>query len=217
MEFSITQAALARMKGHGSRIRRLFWLQSDAADGLPSQYRRVKGFSLNNNCYWKITGFKLRGSDTIRISFSVNAACNVFGCYQGTDATDNYDLYASITSGSKYFRYGNGTYLSYWSAENLGKRFDVVYTPTGSHGMPEDSTWSAATFESANDLLIGATTETGTSSKLNGNLYDEFIDDGRLRLIPCERVSDSVLGYYDAMSGTFWPPEVGTPTSLGYA
>ncbi len=186
---------------------------------LPSSYKRVLGFSCDNNAMWEITGFKLRGSDTVRISFSINGACNVFGCYQGADANDNYDLYVSTTSGSKYFRYGNGTYLSYWSSSNLGQRFDVVYTPTGSRGMPQDSAWSELTFESANNLLIGSTTLTGSSSKLKGNLYGSIVVDGRLNLIPCERVSDGVLGYYDTYSATFYEPYTGFDgaVSLGYA
>ena len=187
-------------------------------DELPSGYKRVLGFSCDNNAFWQITGFKLQGSDTVRIGFSVTAACNVFGCYQGADATDNYDLYVSTTAGSKYFRYGNGTYLSYFSNANLGQRFDVVYTPTGSQGMPQDSTWTEATFTSANDLLIGATTLTGSSAKIKGNLYGNIVVDGRLKLIPCERVSDNVLGYYDTYSETFFEPYEGFDgaVSLGY-
>ena len=203
-----------------STLRKLIWLRAlQEANELPDGYKRVLGFTCNNNAMWQITGFKLRGSDTVRISFSVTTACNVFGCYQGTDATDNYDLYVSTTEGSKYFRYGNGTYLSYWSAGNLGQRFDVVYTPTGSQGMPQDSTWTAATFESANDLLLGSTTTTGTSSKLKGNLYGDFIVDGRLHLVPCERVSDNVLGYYDLVGKAFYEPYTGFDgaVSLGYA
>ena len=195
-----------------SALKKLIW-QRAIETGLPTGYRRVLGYKCNNNVYWKITDFKLKGSDTVRISFSVTDACNVWGCYQGTDATDNYDLYASTTSGSKYLRYGSGTYASYWSASNLNKRFDVVYTPTGTSGMPEDSTWTAKTFTSANDLLIGATTTTGSSSKLKGNLYGDIIVDGRLHLIPCERESDHVLGYYDTQSATFFAP-TGTPTEL---
>ena len=191
-------------------------------DELPSGYKRVLGYSCNDNAMWQITDFKLRGSDTVRISFSVAAACNVFGCYQGTSATDNYDLYASITSGSKYFRYGSGTYLSYFSNDNLNKRFDVVYTPTGSQGMPDDSTWSALTFESANDLLLGSTTITGTSAKLKGKLFGDFIVENgnteRLHLVPCERVSDNVLGYYDLVGEAFYEPYSGFAgaVSLGY-
>ena len=191
-------------------------------EDLPAGYGRVLGYQCANNAMWEITGFQLQGADTVRISFSVNAACNVFGCYQGTDATDNYDLYASISSGSKYFRYAGGTYLSYFSAENLGKRFDVVYTPNGSTGMPQDSTWSPATFTSANDLLIGSTTTTGTSSKMNGNFYGDVIVEQngaeRLHLIPCMRASDSVLGYYDTVGEAFYEPYTGFDgaVSLGW-
>lgn len=180
-----------------------YWIENGV---LPSGYRRILGLTFDNNVYYAITGFKLKGSDTVRISFSITAACNVFGCYQGTDASDNYDLYASTVSGSKYFRYGNGTYLSYWSITNRGKRFDVVYTPTGSSGMPEDSTWTEMTFTAANDLLVGATTTMGTSAKLKGTIYGAFVVDERLNLVPCERMSDHTLGYYDTISKTFYEP-----------
>ena len=85
--------------------------------------------------------------------------------------------------------------------------------------MPQDSTWTAATFESANDLLLGSTTTTGTSSKLKGDLYGDFIVDGRLHLVPCERVSDNVLGYYDLVGKAFYEPYTGFDgaVSLGYA
>lgn len=183
---------------------------------IPSGYKELVGISMNNDCLYQITNFKLKGSDTVRISFSIDGACNVFGCYQGTDASDNYDLYVSTTSGSKYLRYGNGTYLSYWSSSNLGKRFDVVFTPTGTSGMPQDSTWSEMSFTSANDMLIGSTTLTGTSAKLKGNLYDHIIVDGRLELIPLERQSDNEIVYYDTYTGNFYEPTGTTPTSLGY-
>lgn len=187
-------------------------------DELPAGYKRVLGFSCNNNAMWKITGFKLRGSDTVRVSFSVTAACNVWGCYQGASDDDNYDLYASTSSGAKYFRYGNGTYLSYFSSADLGQRFDVVYTPTGSTGMPQDSTWEPMTFESANDLMLGTTATSSSSAKLKGSLYGDFIVDGRLHLVPCERVSDGVLGYYDLIGETFYGPSTGFTgaVSLGY-
>ena len=191
-------------------------------DELPDGYKRVLGFTCNHNAMWQITDFKLRGSDTVKVSFSVTAACNVWGCYQSTSATDNYDLYATTTSGGKYFRYANGTYASYFSSENQGKRFDVVYTPTGSIGMPEDSTWTEATFESENDLLLGSTTVGGTSSKLKGNLYGDFIVENggaeRLHLVPCERLSDNVLGYYDLVGEVFYEPYEGFDgaVSLGY-
>ena len=67
-------------------------------------------------------------------------------------------------------------------------------------------------------MLIGSTTLTGSSAKLKGNLYGNIIVDGRLKLIPCERVSDNVLGYYDTYSETFYEPYTGFDgaVSLGY-
>lgn len=182
---------------------------------LPVWYKRVLWYACNNDVLWQITNFHLRGSDTVRISFSVTTGCNVFGCYQGTDANDNYDLYVSVSSNAKYLRYGNGTYLSYWSNNDLWERFDVVFTPTWTTWMPTDSTWTPMTFESANDLLLAATTLTGTSSKLKWNLYGNFVVDWRLKLIPCERLSDNSLWYYDTYSDTFFEP-TGAPTSLWY-
>ena len=101
-------------------------------------------------------------------------------------------------------------------------RFDTVVTPTGTQGMPEDSTWTERSFEAANDLLIGSTTTTGTSSKLKGNLYGDIIvlngNVERLHLVPCEQVSDNALGYYDLVGETFYPPYTGFAgaVSLGY-
>ena len=183
-------------------------------DELPAAYKRVLGFSMNNDTYWEITGFKLRGSDTIRFSFSASTACNVLGCYNGTSATNNYSLYTATTSGW-YLRYGNATYNSVIVVD---KRYDVVLTPTGSHGMENDSTWTAKTFTSTNDMCIGTTSTTATSSKMVGSLFGDVIVDGRLHLVPCERVSDNALGYYDLIGETFYEQDetYNGAVSLGY-
>ena len=189
---------------------------------LPNAYKRVIGFQCNNNAMWEIEGFYLRGSDTVRVSFSVTAACNVWGCYHSTSATNNYDLYAATSSGAKYLRYGNKTYPSAFVGEDLDKRFDCVYTPTGTQGMPVDSTWDEAEFEATNDLMLGSTSPQSSSAKLRGKLYGDFIVESgsseRLHLVPCERVSDNVLGYYDLVGKTFYEPREGYEgaVSMGY-
>ena len=50
-------------------------------DELPSGYERQIGFVFAASTYYLISGFYLRGSDTVRFSFSADKACNVFGCY----------------------------------------------------------------------------------------------------------------------------------------
>ena len=200
---------------HGSTLKKLIYLRK--IDRLPAGYKKVIGFKFSSATYYKITDFFLTGADTVRISFSVNKACNVFGCYTSTSADDNYSLYASTSSNAKYLRYSSDTYNSYFSNANLGERFDVVISRTGTSGMPVDSEITPKTFTASSDLYIGTTAPSASSSKLDGNIWDDIIVDGRLRLVPCERLTDHVLGYYDTKSGVFYEPTGPAPTSLGDA
>ena len=195
-----------------STLKKLVFLRASSGGKLPAEYKRLKGFSMDDNCYWEITDFKLYGSDTIKFSFMATAACNVLGSYSSGSATTNYSLYVTTSSGN-YLRYGNGTYNSTIVANT---RYNVTVTPTGSHGMKTDSTWTAKTFTSANDFCIATTSTSAQSAKLKGSLYGEIEIAGRAKFIPCERVSDGKYGYYESVSGTFYAPATGTPVSLGY-
>ena len=201
----------------GSTLKKLVFLKALKGGGLPEEYKKVKGFEFSASTYYKITDFFLAGSDTVHISFSVDKACNVFGSYTSTSASDNYSLYASTSSGAKYLRYSDDTYNSYFSNANLGQRFDVTISPTGTSGMPVDSEITPKTFTASSDLCIGTTAPSATSSKLDGKIWGSIVVDGRLRLVPCERLSDHVLGYYDTVGGTFYEPIGSAPTSLGDA
>lgn len=187
-------------------------------DELPSGYNRIAGITFDSSVYYQITDFFLKGSDTIRISFSVEKACNVFGCYTTTSATNNYSLYASTAANAKYLRYAGGTYKSQFATSTFGQRFDVVITPTGSSGMPsgQNDTWNESDFTATSALCIAHTSPSGTSSKLDGNIYGDIVVDGRLKLIPCIRLSDGEIGYYDTYTEAFYAPVTGTPVSLGY-
>lgn len=187
-----------------------------AKPSLPSGYSRVLGFSMNDNSYFEIDNFKLTGADTVRFSFSMTANCNVFGCYTNSSATNNYSLFVSTSSTASYLRYNSGTYNSYIPAANRGQQLDVVITPHGVTGMPTNSSWTAKTFTASSDMCIGTSSPDASSASLIGNLYGAFIVDGRFNGIPCERLSDNALGYYDTYSKTFYEPAVGTPASLGY-
>ena len=180
-------------------------------------YKKLTGIVLAAKTYYLVSGFKLKGSDTVRISASVTKACNVFGCYTTTSATDNYSLYFSTTSGSKYLRYNGGTYKSYIANNQLETQFDMVITPTGSSGMPQNDTWSEANFTASVDMCIGTTSPEATSSKLDGTIYGPIIVDGRLYAIPVERQSDGKIGYYEVYSDRFLEPIGDNPTKLAYA
>lgn len=180
-------------------------------DELPAGYKRVLGFQMKNNAYWEIPNFPLNGSDTLRFSFETTDFCNVIGAYSGSASGNNYSLY--VSQSSNYLRYKNGAYNS---TVDFDTRYDVEITPTGSSGMKVDSTWTAQTFTTPTNLCIGTTSVNASSSKLKGKLYGNIEVVGRAKFIPCERISDNVLGYYDLIGETFYMPTSGTPTSLGY-
>ena len=183
--------------------------------GVPAGYTRLAGITFAAGTYYEITGFKLRGSDTVRFSASFDKACNVFGCYTTTSATDNYSLYMSTSSGSKYLRYNGGTYSSYVSSNQYGTRYDVVITPTGSSGLPNaNDSWSEQSFVASVDMCIGTTSASATSSKFDGDMYGDFVVDGRFRGVPVKRNSDNKVGYYDVYTDTFYAPIGSNPTAI---
>ena len=182
---------------------------------LPEEYKRVIGFSFNNNCYFTIP-YNLAGYDTVRFTMVPNGACNVFGSYTTTDATNNYSLYITTTSTGKYLRYNGGTYASGITLQEMGVTYNVEITPTGSTGLPRNGTWEEQEFWCSTEMYIGTTSPSSSSSKFVGDLIGKFVVDGSIELIPCERIADGVLGYFDAYNYEFYEPTVGTPTSLGY-
>lgn len=203
-----------------STLEKLVFLKAagiiSAEPELPAEYKRLIGFTFNNNAYFEITGFKLRGSDTLRFSFKAtgNNACNVLGAYDGASEQSNYSLYVGSASNAKYLRYNGGTYSS---RIVFDEQYNVVLTPTGSSGMLADSQWTEQEFESAVNLCIGTTSPSATSSKMVGDIPGEIVVDGRLKLIPSERISDNALGYYDTYSETFYEPAGDGLISMGYA
>ena len=181
---------------------------------VPAEYRRLTGIEFDAHVYYEAP-FKLEGSDTLRFSFSITRACNVIGCYSTTTADNNYSLYASSTSSAKYMRYNGGTYSSYVS---INTPYDVEVTPTGITGLRNDSTWEQKDFIADENMLIGSTSISASSAKLDGTIYGNIEVVGKGLFIPVERVSDGAIGYYEAISGTFLENhDTGTPVSLGYA
>lgn len=200
-----------------STLKKLIWNHAvSGGGGLPDGYTKVKGFSFNSDCYFTITDLKLRGSDTVRFSMVPRTACNVFGCYTNTTADNNYSLYISTATNSKYLRYNGSTFKSRFTTDTYGEQFNITITPTGSHGMPEgqDDTWDEVDFTASTDMCIGTTAVSASSAKFKGDFIGAFVVDGRFKGIPCVRNADSVAGYYDMVSGTFYEPAAGTPTVI---
>lgn len=192
---------------------------------LPSDYARLEGIAMSADTYYQITGFKLKGNDYLNISFTPNKACNLIGCYTTANATDNYSIYLTTTSGGKYLRYADGTYDS---AIIAGTRYNIKITPTGCTGFETRSTWTKKDFTASVDMLIGSTSVDATSSKFDGIIHGPILIgplrygsdfdkyQARLILVPCERVSDGVVGYYDTKGRKFYEPTVGAGVMTEY-
>lgn len=182
---------------------------------LPEEYKRVIGFTFNDNCYFTIP-YNLAGFDTVRFTMCPRAACNVFGSFTNTSASNNYSLYIGTSSSAKYLRYNGGAYSSGITTSELGVNYDVVITPEGSSGLPRNGTWTEQQFYCETDMYIGTTSPSSSLSKFVGDIIGNFVVDYSLELVPCERIADGVLGYFDLVNYEFYEPTVGTPTSLGY-
>ncbi len=185
-------------------------------DELPDGYRRLLSMSMNNNCYYVVPDFHLTGADTLRFSYEIDNACNVIGSYSGSASGANYSLYTN-SDNYKYLRYYSGQYSS---KSIKGKRYDVAITPTGAAGMEIDSTWEEIDFVCPNDFFIGTTSTTTSAASFRGTLFGNVEVEGpnglRFKGIPCERVSDGEIGWYDTVSETFFEPVGTTPTVGGY-
>lgn len=188
-------------------------LAKATAEKLPDGYKKVRSLTMDNDCYYEIEDLYLNGSDTLEFSFLITATCNVLGSYSGSSAGPNYSVYAS-TSNVSYLRYGSNNYNSMFEAN---KRYDVVITPTGTKGFKYNSTWDELEFITTKPLCIGTTrSNLTTSAKMKGTFFGNIIvkdaNGTRFKGIPCVRLSDDVVGYYDVISETFYEPNGTNPT-----
>ena len=181
---------------------------------LPKGYKRILGMTMNNDCFYQTSVYPT-GADTLKFSYewTSTTACNVIGCYTTSSAEDNLSLYIGSNQTAKYLRYNGGTASSYSLAN---KRYDVQITPTGSIGMETEDTWEQKEFTCSVPLCIGITGASATSAKFIGNLYGNVEVVDKVKFIPCDRLSDNEIGYYDTLNKTFIEPTGTTPTSLGY-
>lgn len=183
---------------------------------LPVGYKRLTGISYDSNTYYE-TNEKLYGSDTltIRLSGTTTNGRNVIGAYSGTgDDARNFSLflYGNNSTSLSYLRHG--THLAR-PRYGTGTR-TLVMGPSGTDGFLNDVTYEEEDFETTDTFRIGALPNS-TSTKYDGNIVGNITVSNRLKYIPCERVSDGKIGYYETFTGAFLEPQgSGTPVSMGY-
>ncbi len=182
-------------------------------DELPLGYKRLLDISTTGNVRY-ISNVYLTGEDTLKFRFKA-AAGNLIGAYNDADANDNFSFYNSTNSGASYARYNGQTG---GSATYTGTEYTAIISPTGITGIRNPSSFTPTEFTCSIPLCVFATSPTG-SVHSNATIYGsiEVTGSQNLNLVPCERVSDGAIGYYDTSNSMFLEnQESGTPTTSGY-
>lgn len=183
---------------------------------LPLGYRRLKDIIFDGETYY-ITDIYLTGADTT--SFTINAtetARNVLGCYTGSGTGNNLSFYLNTGSGGNYVRYKDGLYRPVIATAELNTDLSLSIGPTGTTGFDTDATWTELEFTCPNELYIGWLAN-ATSPKFKGTFKGNITVSNRAVLVPCERVSDGAIGYYNINDNVFFENQgTGTPTTSGY-
>lgn len=185
---------------------------------LPPEYRELLGFKFDG-ASWFETGEKLYGSDLITLTLSQTSSSgqNVFGCYAGTAAgTKNFSfyLYGGGSTSNSYYRYDETLYRPRYGT---GERTLSFGNAEGTDGFQIDVATTPSDFVTDSDAWIGMLPNS-SSPKYTGAINGRISASDRLIWVPCERVSDGELGYYELYTDTFLTNAGGgTLTSLGYA
>lgn len=182
---------------------------------LPVGYKRLTGITYDSNTYYE-TNEKLYGSDTltIRLSGTSSSGRNVIGAYSGTgDDARNFSLYLYGNNSTSLSYLRHGTHLGR-PRYGTGTR-TLVMGPSGTDGFLTDVTYDAEDFETTDTFRIGALPNSA-SPRYDGNIIGNITVSNRLKYIPCERVSDGKIGYYETFTGVFLEPQ-GTGTPVIYS
>lgn len=167
--------------------------------GLPAGYQRLAYLIGNNSAYSIISGLHLTDADEVRAEVYITGNCNVYGCYTGSSAGDNFSLYV----GSTYYARMDGKVVSnVSSAKNA--RLALVHNKDGVwiNGTKRITFTDVGEFTASTDFYVGWL-DNASSAKVIGRIYRLEVV-GKFVGIPALRVSDGVCGIYDTLNGTFY-------------
>lgn len=179
-------------------------------DELPAGFKRLASIKFDGD-FWYETGEVLTGDDdvTMTLDGTSTSGQNVFGSYNGTSSgTKNFSLflYGNGSSSNCYLRYGEQLLRPRFGS---GER-TITFGKSGTSGFLTDATAEPDTFTTVAAAYIGMLPNS-SSPAYTGSIVGNILVGTRLKWIPCERESDGVVGYYEAVKGVFLEP-VGTGT-----
>ena len=92
----------------------------------------------------------------------------------------------------------------------------ISFGAGGTSGFKTDASYDTVEFETTDNAYIGALPNS-SSTKFSGDIVGNITIGTRLKYIPCERVSDGAIGYYEVVEGAFLEPQGSTlPTAGAY-
>lgn len=167
--------------------------------GLPSGYKRLAYLLGSNSAYSIISGLHLTDADEVRTEVYITGNCNVYGCYTGSSAGDNFSLYVGSTY---YARMGGKVVSNVTSTKNA--RLALVHNKEGMwiNGTKRITFTDIGEFTASTDFYVGWL-DNASSAKVIGRIYRLEVV-GKFVGIPAMRVSDGVCGIYDTLNGTFY-------------
>lgn len=185
-------------------------------DELPTAYRRITGILFDGDT-WYETGEALTGDDdvTITLANTSSSGQNVFGAYSGTSAgTKNFSfyLYGGGSTNGSYLRYGEQLVRPRFGSNER----TLTFGKSGTSGFATDVSITPEEFTTEAKAYIGMLPNSSSPAYIGSVIGNVLISD-RLKYIPCERVSDGIIGYYETHTETFIEPSgTGTPTKGNY-
>lgn len=174
-------------------------------DELPLGYKRITGMKFDGDT-WYDTGEVLTGDDEVTMTLANTSASgqNVFGSYNGTGSgAKNFSLYiyGGGSTSNSYFRYGS----QLLRPKLGGNQRTITFGKNGTSGFDTDVAVTPDTFETVATAYIGMLPNS-SSAAYTGSIMGNILVSDRLKWIPCERVSDGVVGYYETHTETFLEP-----------
>lgn len=176
--------------------------------GLPSGYTEMASISGSGGAYIA-TDLHLTDEDIVKASVHLTGACNVFGCFTDSSASDNYSFYTGASNSSKLYARMDGK-LDSTGRSVLNEDIFVYMDKTGL--WIDDA--QKASFSNVGEFVASAPFYIGwldnsSSPKLVGSIYELEVV-GKFHGIPARRDTDGVCGLYDLISRGFFSSNTST-------
>lgn len=182
---------------------------------LPSGYTGCEYVRGNADAYFETLLHLDSESEVVADLQFEGVAGNVYGCFSGTNANNNFSLYAGASSTNGYIRYDGEMERAFRPVNGI--RYTIIHNKNGfwANGEQQCTAFSTSAFSCDAPFTVGSLSGS-TSAKFKGRMYRMTVKKGGqtvLDLVPCKN-SSNVYGMYDVVGRMFYT-SAGTDFSGG--